>query len=237
MADSRPVALITGGTGGLGGAVTRAFLDRGDRAVVTYIIDEEAAEMRRTFPEIDDRLHLEKVDVTDPAAIGDLVRQIRETWGRIDSLLNLVGGWRGGPPVHETSDTDFDLMLTLNLRTAFTCCRAAVPLMIERNYGRIVNVSSRTARQPAAGQAPYAIGKAGVITLTETLALELRDYEINVNCVLPSVIDTPANRRDMAGADFSRWVRPEQLAAVLRWLTSPEADPINGAAIPVYARA
>lgn len=237
MNETQPVALITGGTGGLGGAVTRRFLDRGCAVVVTYVIEAEAEQMRRDFPEIGGRLTLEYVDVTDAAAVGKLAAGIKDRHGRIDYLLNLVGGWGGGPPVHETSDEDFERMLTMNLRTAFVCSRAVLPVMIDRNYGRIVNISSRTARQVAAGQAPYAIAKAGIITLTEALALETRDHDINVNCVLPSVLDTPANRGAMPDADFDKWVRPDQLAAILAWLTSPDADPISGAAIPVYGRA
>ena len=233
----RPVALITGGTGALGGAVTRAYLDQGCSVAVTYIIDAEAAQMRRDFPEIDERLFLDKVDGSDPAAVAKLVETITAREGRIDYLVNLVGGWSGGPPIWETGDEEFERMLTLNLRTAFVCCRAVVPGMIERNFGRIVNISSRTARQVAAGQAPYAIAKMGIITLTETLALELREYDVNVNCVLPSVLDTPANRQAMPQADFTRWVSPRHLAAVITWLTSPDAATISGAAIPVYARA
>ena len=239
MADPqrRPVALITGGTGGLGGAVTRAYLDQGCSVAVTYIIDAEAEQTQRTFPEIGELLFLDKVDVSDAVAVAKLVEAVLARQGRIDYLINLVGVWSGGPPVWETSDEDFERMLTMNLRTAFVCCRAVLPGMIERNFGRIVSISSRTARQVASGQAPYAIGKMGIITLTETLALELRDYDINVNCVLPSVIDTPANRQAMPQADFSRWVRPRQLAAVITWLTSPDASAVTGAAIPVYGRA
>lgn len=232
--NDAPVALITGGTGGLGGAVTRAFLDRGCTVVVTYIIPAEADQSRREFG---DRVALESVDVTDGAAVGQLVDRIRKQHGRIDHLINLVGGWAGGPGVAETSDADFERMLTMNLGSAFVCCRAVLPVMIARNFGRIVSVSSRTARQVAAGQAPYAIAKAGIITLTETIAQEVMEYDINANCVLPSVLDTPANRQAMAGADFERWVKPAQLAATIAWLTSPEASAITGAAIPVYGRA
>ncbi|HEX2171526.1 MAG TPA: SDR family NAD(P)-dependent oxidoreductase, partial [Dehalococcoidia bacterium] len=131
-----PVALITGGTGGLGGAVTRAFLDHGCTAVVTWVIEAEAEQMRQDFPEVNGRLLLERVDVSDGVAVGKLVAGLRERFGRIDHLLNLVGGWAGGPPVYETSDDDFERMLTLNLRTAFVCSRAVLPLMIEHNFGR-----------------------------------------------------------------------------------------------------
>ena len=115
--------------------------------------------------------------------------------------------------------------------------RSVLPGMVARNFGRIVNVSSRTAVRPTPGAAAYAVSKAAIISLTEALAEDVRPYDVNVNCVLPSVIDTPANRRDLAGADVSQWVTPTQLARIMIWLTSPDAKPINGAAVPVYARA
>ncbi|MGH2354330.1 MAG: SDR family oxidoreductase [Chloroflexota bacterium] len=231
------VALVTGGTGGLGQAVTRAFLDQGCVVVVTYRSEAEAERTRRNFQAAGDRLALEQADVTDGPAVHSLVQTVVGRFGRVDHLINLVGGWAGGKPVWETGDDELARMLDLNLRSAFVCCRAVLPQMITQNFGRIVNISSRTAVRPSAGAAPYAIGKAGVIVLTETLALEVRDYDVNVNCVLPSVIDTPANRRDMPKADFRRWVTPEQLAGIIVWLTSPAAAPINGTAIPVYGRA
>jgi NAD(P)-dependent dehydrogenase (short-subunit alcohol dehydrogenase family) len=242
MPDSDPgaqrVALITGGTGGLGLAVIRAFLDRGCAAVVTYRRETDAERLRADMG-AGDRLLLVRADVTDTAAVEVVVRESVGAFGRIDYLINLVGGWAGGKPVWETTGEEWDRTLALNLRSAFAACRAVVPQMIAQGYGRIVNVSSRTALQPSPGAAAYAVGKMGVITLTETLALELRDggHDVTANCVLPSVIDTPDNRRAMPGADPARWVRPDQLAAVIAWLTSPDAAPISGAAIPVYGRA
>jgi NAD(P)-dependent dehydrogenase (short-subunit alcohol dehydrogenase family) len=217
--------------------VTRGFLEGGGRVVATYVADAEAARVQDELGAAGGRLRLEKTDVTDAAAVGDLVRQTIARWGRLDHLLNLVGGFAGGQPLWETDDALWTRMIDLNLRSAVVCCRAALPRMIERNYGRVVNVSSRTAVRPGPGVAPYAVTKAAVIALTEALAEDVRPYDVNVNCVLPSVVDTPANRRDLPGADVSRWVRPEQLARIMVWLTSPEADPLNGAAIPVYARA
>ena len=231
------VALVTGGTGGLGAAVIRAFLDRGCAVAVTYRGDAEIGALRAAIPAAGERLLPVKADLTDTDQVAQAVRQVVGNYSRIDYLVNLVGGWAGGKFVWETTDAEWERMLTLNLRTVFACCRAVVPQMIAQGFGRIVNVSTRTAVQPAPGAAAYAVSKRGVITLTETLALELRDHDVTVNCVLPSVIDTPANRQSMAGADFSRWVRPEQLAAIIAWLTSDEATPISGAAIPVYGRA
>jgi NAD(P)-dependent dehydrogenase (short-subunit alcohol dehydrogenase family) len=232
------VALITGGAGGLGAAVTCGFLDRGCAVAVTLRGEADAERLRAAAPDAGDRLLPLAADVTDVAQVDGAIRNVVATFGRLDYLVNLVGGWAGGTPVWETAEADWDRMMALNLKSAFVCCRAVLPGMIAQGYGRIVNVSSRTAVQPAPGVAAYAVSKMGVITLTETLALEVRDRgDVTVNCVLPSVIDTPANRQSMAAADFSRWVRAEQLAAVIAWLTSDDASVINGAAIPVYGRA
>jgi NAD(P)-dependent dehydrogenase (short-subunit alcohol dehydrogenase family) len=243
MADRAPgaphVALVTGGTGGLGTAVTRTFLDRGCAVVVPYRVDAEAKRLQADVSAVAaGQLLLVEADVTDTAQVEGVARRAVSTFGRVDYLANLVGGWAGGVPVWELAGGDWDRVLTLNLRTAFAACRAVLPQMIAQRYGRIVNVSSRTAVLPTPGAAAYAVGKMGVITLTQTLALEVREHgDITVNCVLPSVIDTPANRRAMPGADPTQWVRPEQLAAIIAWLTSDEAAPISGAAIPVYGRA
>jgi NAD(P)-dependent dehydrogenase (short-subunit alcohol dehydrogenase family) len=238
--SGRRVTLVTGATGGLGKAVAAEFLAQGHLVWATYRKEEDAQALRAELASDtgEDALRLERADVTDSAAVERLVSTIDERDGRLDHLVNLVGGYAGGPSVWETAPEELDRMLQLNLRSAFLCCRAALPGMVARRYGRVVNVSSRTAVQPSRGHAPYAIAKMGVVTLTETLALELRDHgDVTANCVLPSVIDTPANREAMPKADPARWVSAAQLAAVIRWLTSEEAAPINGAAIPVYGKA
>ncbi len=238
MDDTPRVTLITGGTGALGTAVTRAFLEQGSAVVATYRAEPEAERLRAALGSTG-RLVLHQADVTSTAEVASLVERTLARHGRIDYLINLVGGWAGGTPVWETGDAEWEHMLAVNLRSTFVCCRAVLPHMLERGFGRIVNVASRTALQPSPGAAAYAVSKMGVITLTETLALELRqrDADVTANCVVPSVIDTEANRRAMPRAPFERWVRPEQLAAIIVWLTSADAAPINGAAIPVYGRA
>lgn len=230
------VALITGGTGALGSAVTRTFLERGSAVAVTYRSEDDAERLRTDLSQAGPLL-LVQADLTGTAAADAAVRSAVARYGRIDHLVNLVGAWAGGKPLWETTPEEWDRMIGLNLRTAYAICRAAVPQMIAQHYGRIVNVSSRSAVQPSPGAAAYAVSKMGVVTLTETLALELRDHgDITANAILPSVIDTAANRRSMPGADPSRWVHPDQLAAIIAWLTSPEAAPISGAALPVYGR-
>lgn len=230
------IALITGATGGLGEAVLRAFLDHGCHVAATFRRDaarDEFLTHAQGRPLLPVKADATRIDEIDAAVAQAIVH-----FGRIDYLINLVGGWSGGPPIWETAPEEWDRLMALNLRSAFAICRAVVPHMLAQRYGRIVNVSSRSAVRPTAGDAAYAVSKAGVVTLTETLALELRKHpgDITANCVLPSIIDTPANRRDMPKADYSSWVDPNQLAAIIAWLTSDDAAPISGAAIPVYAR-
>ncbi len=236
MTSQAPVTIVTGGAGALGTAVTLNFLQRGDHVVVADVNDRQFPRLRQLAND-SNRLYLEVVDLTSFGAVEALVAQILEKFGRIDALVNLAGGFAGGQPLWETSEVDFEYMLTLNLRTAFITCRVVLPSMVARKYGRIVNVSSRTAVQPSPGTVAYGVSKAGVASLTQALAQETIDHGITVNCVMPSVIDTPANRAGDPNADFARWVKPEELATIIRWLTSVDAAPISGAAIPVYGRA
>ena len=237
MADR--VSLITGGTGGLGMAVTRSLLLRGDAVVVTFVIPSEADELERTLqgtPE-SELLTLVRADVTERAGIDKGVSAALSRHGRLDHFVGLVGGWAGGQNVWETDDMRWERMLELNLHSAFLGVRAASAAMIEEGYGRIVLVSSRAARTVSEGQAAYSVAKAAVISLVEASAAELRDHGVTVNCILPSVIDTPTNRQAMPNADQSRWVKPQEVAAVIAFLTSEAASAVSGAAIPVYGRA
>jgi NAD(P)-dependent dehydrogenase (short-subunit alcohol dehydrogenase family) len=237
MTDS--VALITGGTGGLGKAVTRAFLARGDHAVVTFIVPAEADEMERTVqgsPE-GERLTLVRADVTEQAGIDAAVSRALEVSGRIDSFVGLVGGWTVGQNVWESDGLRWERMMELNLTSAWHAVRTVTPHMVDARYGRIVLVSSRAARSFPAGQVPYAVAKAGVITLVEAAAGELRQHGVTINCVLPSIVDTSANRQARPSEDPAHWVKPEELAHVIAFLTSPEASAVSGAAIPVYGMA
>jgi NAD(P)-dependent dehydrogenase (short-subunit alcohol dehydrogenase family) len=168
--------------------------------------------------------------------VADLVERVIAHFGRVDILANIAGGFAMGPPVHETEDKDWDFMMDLNARSVFNTCRAAVPHMIARGSGRIVNVSARAAREGKAHMAPYCASKAAVITLTESLAAELKDHGINANCILPGTIDTPQNRAAMPDADVSRWVPTAALADVILFLASNASAYVTGAAVPVYGR-
>ena len=222
------------------------MLDDGVAVVATYRDSAGAERARRDLGASDERVVFERADLTDRDAVERLVAATVARWGRLDYLVNVAGAWAGGRPVWETGDDELERMLSANLRSAFVCCRAVVPQMLKQRFGRIVNVGSRTAMRAEAGTVAYGIAKAGVVRLTEVLALDLQrvsdaagagEYDVTANCVLPSVIDTPENRKAMPKADVSAWVRPEQVAAVIRWLTSAEAASISGAAIPVYGRA
>ncbi|GAB4443713.1 MAG: SDR family NAD(P)-dependent oxidoreductase [Chloroflexi bacterium OHK40] len=232
------VAIVTGGAGALGGAVVQALLEAGAAVVVPYQRegDLEALRERPGIP-AGAALSGMQLDLTDEAAVGEAYSRVATERGGIDILVNIAGGFAGGKPVHESGWAIWQQQLDLNLKTAVLSCAAAVPHMIERGGGAIVNVGTRTATQAAANLAAYAASKRAVLQLTEALAAELRDQDITANAILPSTIDTPANRAASPRADHSRWVRPEAIARVVRFLVGPDARIISGAHIPVYGKA
>ncbi len=231
------VAIVTGAYGGLGRAVSRKLADAGARLV---LVGRDAAKLQVLIDALNvpaDRVLGVPTDVTDEDQIARVVESAMARFGQIDSLFNIVGGWAGGTTVADTDVATWDHMLRLNLRSVFIVSRAVLPHMAARGYGKIVNVSSKTATQSGKNRAAYAVAKAGVLKLTEAMAAEFKDSGINVNAVLPSTIDTEANRRAMPNADFSKWVMPEEIADVMLWLASDEASTIHGAAVPVYGLA
>jgi NAD(P)-dependent dehydrogenase (short-subunit alcohol dehydrogenase family) len=161
---------------------------------------------------------------------------VRKTFGHIDVLANIAGGFTMGPLIQETSDRDWDFMMNLNARSVFNTCRSAIPIMLQHGHGRVINVSARAAEQGKGKMGPYCASKAAVRTLTESLAAENKFNNINVNCILPGTIDTTQNRADMPDADFSKWVPPAALADVVLFLASDAARCVTGAAIPVYGQ-
>jgi len=231
------IVLIAGGTGGLGREVTMAFLEAGASVIVTYRSAEEfaavvsAAERTGAKPPGG-----AAVDVTDAAAVEKSVANFVARYGRIDILVNAVGGYAGGTNLWEVDPRVYDQMMQLNLKAGFVLSRIVVPVMIRQNRGWIVNVASKAALDHGAGGALYAASKAGALALFDSLAAEVKPYNINVNSVLPSIIDTAANRKAIPGADFSKWPKPEEIARVILFLCSEEARVIHGAAIPVYGK-
>lgn len=217
--------MITGAGGGLGRAVVEAFLADG---ATVYGVD-----LTWKQPHANPLFHHIEANILEP---GECER-VAKLAAPVDALVHLVGGFGGGKPVAETGDESWDQMMNLNLRAAFSMFRAVLPQMMAAKRGRIVAIASRAAVEPMANFVAYNVSKAGVLALVKTVAMEVKDLGITANAVLPSVIDTPANRAAMPGADFSKWVAPESIARLLVWLTSDAARDISGAAIPIYGRA
>lgn len=228
------VSLVAGGTGALGSAVSRAFLDEDATVIVTYRRQEEFDGLAQAAAEKRARLEGHRVDVTDEAATLRLVDGIVARQRRLDVLVNTVGGYAGGSKLWELDTKVLDRLLALNLRSGYALARAVMPVMLRQAGGSVVNIAARAALDRPAGAAAYAASKAAALALFDTLAAEVAGSGVRVNSVLPSVIDTAANRDAMPQADFSKWPRPEAIARVILFLCSHDASVIHGAAIPVY---
>jgi NAD(P)-dependent dehydrogenase (short-subunit alcohol dehydrogenase family) len=226
------IAVLAGGTGALGQSVTMRFLAEGAVACVPFAVPAERdALSNRIEPAARTRLHFTETDVTDEASFGAFVRGVLDSHGRIDVLVNGVGGFAGGDLL-STSLAEWERLMTLNLTSAVIGCRAVLPAMTAAGAGRIVNIASRAVVPPLGGFIAYTVAKAGVITLTQALAREV-ERGITVNAVLPSTMDTPGNRAAMPDADRSEWVSTDAVAEVIAYLASERAGMISGAAIPV----
>ena len=230
------VAVVTGAAGNLGVAVARGFREARTKLA---LIDHSSDRLPNLFSDLansPDYFFAPPTDVTDPGAVALAVAEIKRRFGRIDILINTAGGYRAGTPLHETPLSDWEFMLNLNARSVFVTCQAVIPQMLSQRQGRIVNVASRAALGGDAGHAAYSASKTSVVRLTESMDAELKDRGVNVNCVMPGIIDTPQNRAAMPKADFSKWVAPEAIADVILFLASEGSRAIHGAAIPVYGR-
>jgi len=217
--------LITGANGGLGTAVSQEFLAAGAKVIGV------AREWKQSAP-----FTTISGDVTTEAGCESMVKQALEH-GPIDALVHLVGGFAGGSPLTETTDQTWDSMMNINLRAAFCCMRAALKPMQAAGRGRIVAIGTRMAVEPSPNFAAYAVSKAALVALVKTVAAEGQKFGVTANAVLPSTIDTPANRAAMPKADFSRWVAPQSIAKLLVFLASDAAADTSGAVIPIYGRA
>lgn len=234
MTAQGSVVMVAGGTGGLGQAVSRAFLEAGATVVVSYRTPQEFADLRQAAALDATRLQGERLDITDEAAVRQTVERIAAQHGRLDALVNAVGGYAGGAPLWNVEGAVLERMLALNLRPNHVLARAVVPLMLRQGSGSIVAIAARAALEHTAGAAAYAASKAAALALMDSLAADLAGSGVRVNTVLPSIIDTVANRRAMPAADFARWPRPEDIARVVLFLCGADAKVIHGAAIPVY---
>jgi NAD(P)-dependent dehydrogenase (short-subunit alcohol dehydrogenase family) len=232
MADGLPAVLVAGGTGALGSAVVRDLLDAGHRVTATWVVEGEKERVERELGG-ERGLELVRADLFDAESAASAVKGVEG----LGAVVNLVGGFAAGANVHESELEAFERMLQLNLRPAFLLARAAMPLLMERGGGAFVSVSARAALKPFAGAAGYITAKAAVLAFVQALDAEYRDAGVRCNAVLPSVIDTKSNRESMPDADQSRWVPPEEIAAVIRFLVSEDSAPVSGAAVPVYGRA
>src|SRR5437899_5560833 len=203
------VTIITGAVGNLGMATARRFQQAGAK---TVLVDRSPDRVREAFKDIadsPDHLLAGGIDLSDAASLGKLIEQTLGKFGRVDALVNTVGGYRGGKPAHEADPADWDFLFNANVRTTLLCCRAVIPQMLKQKRGKIINVSSREGLEAHAGFAAYSASKSAVLRLTESLSAELKASDINVNCIMPSEIDTPQNRVAMPKADFIKWVEPK----------------------------
>lgn len=232
--DTDRVVLLTGATGEFGPYVARAFAPTGARLSLTARKVAEAEKLAADLGLDDDHALPCAVDLTQPDSVAAWVEAVKAKWGRADVLVNLAGGYRPGKPVPEMDEADLDFMLNINFRSTFLACRAVVPLMLAQGSGKIVNVGAKAGLAAGRKSTAYAVAKAAVLRLTEALSAEVREQNINVNAVIPSTIDTPANRAAQPNADPAKWAQPQDLAAVILFLASDAARAMHGAAVPVY---
>ncbi|NIM93888.1 MAG: SDR family NAD(P)-dependent oxidoreductase [Anaerolineales bacterium] len=230
------VVMITGAAGNLGTAATEAFRETGAKLA---LVDHNGDKLQKRYSYLtsSSEVYLSpSVDLTREEEVMTLTQEVMDVFGRIDILVNITGGYRGGTPLHETSAETLSYLIDLNVLTAFNTSKAVIPHMLNQRDGSIINIAARGALKGAAKMGPYSASKSAVIRLTESTAAELKLEGIRVNCILPGTIDTPNNRENMPDADFSRWVPPEALADVILFLASEQSRAITGASIPVYGR-
>ena len=228
------VVIITGASGNLGSRVAQEFLASGANLV---LVDHSQGKLPTLFPDLatsNDHILAEGIDLTAKGSIESLASETFRRFGQIYALVNIAGGYRAGTPVHETPLDTWDFLLNLNARTVLNACQAVIPFMLQGGSGKIVNIAARQGLAGRANMGAYSASKSAVIRLTESMADELKQQNINVNCILPGTIDTPQNRKAMPSSDFKRWVSPKALAEVIMFLASPAARAIHGASIPVY---
>jgi NAD(P)-dependent dehydrogenase (short-subunit alcohol dehydrogenase family) len=230
------VVVITGAVGNLGRAVAEASKQVGAK---TVLVDRGAERLELTYRDIarsPDHWLAAGVDLTDAAAVEKMLAEVDRRFGRIDGYVSTVGAFRGGKPAHEEDLANWDFLFATNLRTTLLGSRAVIPYMLPQRSGCIITIASRNALQGTARYAAYSAAKSAVLRLSESMAAELKDSGVRVNCIVPGTIDTPQNRQAMPKADYSKWVDPADIAQVIVFLLSDAARALTGAAIPVYGR-
>ena len=227
---SKKVVLITGGTGALGRMLVKKFLNSGAVTVSSFHNEKEAEKLKIE----NSKVELVELDILQEEQLLKTIPKLVKKFGTIDVLVNVVGGYLGGTSINCLSETEWDAMMSLNLKSAFLISKHVIPVMVSGKGGNIVHISSRTGQKSEGGDSAYAASKAGLIRFVESVGKELKDSGININCILPTTIDTDANRKAMPNADFSKWLSTEDLANVILFLCSSGARVINGSAIPTY---
>lgn len=231
------VFIVTGAAGALGSVVGRRLLAQQARVALVDLAPEKVRVELGALADAPDAWVADATDLSDTAAVSRMIDAAVQRFGRIDGLVNIAGGYRAGSPVHEMTLADWEFMFAINVRSALLTSRAVVPHFLRQGSGAIVNVGSRASLAGVGDAAAYSAAKTVVVRLTESMSEELKDRGVRINAVLPSIIDTEANRAAMPGADTSRWVDPASLADVILFLLSDAARAIHGAAIPVFGRA
>lgn len=230
MARELQTVVVTGAAGALGSSISERFLQAGCRVVGVDIGLEKKGEV---FADSErDNLSWIDIDLSDAGGVRDGMAAVADEFGAIDAVVNCAGGFRW-TLIGDASDDDIDFLIDANLRSALLMVREVLPGMKERGFGRIVLISSKSTFNPGAGEGPYAATKAALNALTQSVAAEVKELDVTVNAILPSIIDTPANRKEMPDADHDKWVKREELAEIIYSLTHSMGDPINGALIPV----
>jgi NAD(P)-dependent dehydrogenase (short-subunit alcohol dehydrogenase family) len=221
------VVLVTGADGGLGTYVTQAFLDSGATVVGTSRKIQSSDFSQPNFTAL-------RGEISGLEGAQSLIREVVAKFGRIDVLAHTVGGFAAGQSIAETDDATFQRMLDLNLNSVFHILRSALPTLRLSGSGRVIAIGSRAALEPGAGVGAYSASKAAMVSLIKTVALENKEAGLTANVILPGTMDTPANRKSMPDANFSKWVRPGAVASLMVWLASDAGKDVNGAVIPVY---
>lgn len=239
---SNKVIVITGGTGALGRVLTKSFLNCNSKTiVVTYRSEKEMLELKTELGNLLERplnisttIEFTKVDVTRNDETKRSVSNIVERHGQIHVLINVVGSYIGGKSVTQLDESEWDKMISINLKSAFLISKHVIPVMVANNYGKLVHIASKTGLVSNGYDSAYAASKAGLIRFVESAYREVKKSNININCILPTILDTESNRKEMPNADFSKWIKLEDLSKVILFLSSDDSKIINGAAIPAY---
>jgi len=227
---SNRIVLVTGGTGALGSSITKAFVESNATVISSYVYDREEPS---TQTENKSSIQLIKADITKEE-VDRLVSTVMDKYGHIDILVNVVGGYIGAKSIVKLDEKEWDLMMAMNLKSAFLISKHVTKHMVASKYGKIIHISSKKGLHAEGSDSAYAASKSGLIRLVESLSEETKESNINVNCIMPIIIDTQANRKAMPNADFNKWVKPDDLANVVLFLSSEEAKTITGAAIPTF---